>query len=411
VISYEQYLRTAAVTKETIDTFLDPSASTWAKFDPELGYVLDNSLQHDGLDGCFTISTVQENGARTASAYANRPCRINTYGNSFTQCHQVSDGETWQEYLAAHLGEPIRNFGMGGFGFYQAYRRMIRTEKTAHGAQYVLLYIWGDDHMRSVMRCRHATTYPWGKLQGGLFFHGNFWANIEMDLDSGRLVEKENILPTLESLYRMTDPDFMVDALRDDLMVQLYTLEDGYCDPASIDHGRLNALAETLGVGGIDENSPDDLKVSVPRIKNAYGFAATKNVIEKAVRFCRANRKGLLIMLICPRATRQLLRKEPRYDQEIVRYLDDKGVKYFDMNTVHFRDYQSFDVSVDDYMKRYYIGHYGPSGNHFFAYSIKDTVVELLDPKPITYRDDGSRVVDFKGYAPGLLPGAPKGPI
>ena len=26
------------------------------------------------------------------------------------------DGKTWQEYLAAHLGEPLRNFGVGGFG-------------------------------------------------------------------------------------------------------------------------------------------------------------------------------------------------------------------------------------------------------------------------------------------------------
>jgi hypothetical protein len=32
---------------------------------------------------------------------------------SFTQYHQVSDGETWQEYLAAHLGEPVGDFGIG----------------------------------------------------------------------------------------------------------------------------------------------------------------------------------------------------------------------------------------------------------------------------------------------------------
>jgi hypothetical protein len=50
----------------------------------------------------------------------------------FHACHQVSDNETWQEYLAGHLGEPIRNFGMGGFGVYQAYRRMIREEQTEH---------------------------------------------------------------------------------------------------------------------------------------------------------------------------------------------------------------------------------------------------------------------------------------
>ena len=60
--------------------------------------------------------------------------------------------------LAGHLGEPIRNFGMGGFGVYQAYRRMIREEQTASSVEYLIFYIWGDDHVRSLLRCRHAAT-------------------------------------------------------------------------------------------------------------------------------------------------------------------------------------------------------------------------------------------------------------
>ena len=115
-ISLEQYLRGSAVSKRVIDTFLDSNQLSWAQFDPELGYILGNYLPRDGMDGSSTISTVQKSGARTSHVYNHRNCRINTYGNSFTQCHQVSDGETWQEYLAAHLGEPIRNFGMGGYG-------------------------------------------------------------------------------------------------------------------------------------------------------------------------------------------------------------------------------------------------------------------------------------------------------
>jgi hypothetical protein len=37
------------------------------------------------------------------------------------------------------------------------------------------------------------------------------------------------------------------------------------------------------------------------------------------------------------------------------------------------------------YRRRYFIGHYSPSGNHLFAFAIKDTVVNWLDPKPVTY--------------------------
>jgi len=415
MISYEQYLRNSAVSKEVIDVFLDSSQPSWAKFDSELGYTLGNSMPQDGLDGCSTISTSQKNGARTAHIYVNRPYRINTYGNSFTQCHQVSDGETWQEYLAAHLGEPVRNFGMGGYGVYQAYRRMVRTEQTPDCADYVILYIWGDDHFRSLMRCRHAVIYPWWNHRGGFAFHNNFWANLEIDIESEGFVEKENLLTTPASLYQMTNPDFMIEFLKDDLMVQLYVV--GQVKPSSLDFVRLNALAEILGVPGMDEADSDSLKASAEQLRNAYGFAATKYIIEKAVGFCQEHGKELMFVLLCPRVTRQLLltslggkvgvflkekgrHLKPRYDQEIVDYLESKALRCFDMNLVHLKDYGDFNLSVEDYMRRYYIGHYSPAGNHFFAYAIKDAIVDWLNPKPITYRADEQQMIDFRGYLP-----------
>src|SRR5271166_4289151 len=187
--TFEQYLRASVVAPATIERFL--RGPSWARFDPELGYVLGNYLPRDGFDGSATISTVQADGARTTIMYAGKKCRINTYGDSFTQCHQVSDGETWQEYLAAHMGEPVRNFGMGGYGVYQAYRRLIREEQTDHAANYLIFYIWGDDHIRSLLRCRHAIIYPVWDDQGGRMFHNNFWPNVEMDFESGRFVERE----------------------------------------------------------------------------------------------------------------------------------------------------------------------------------------------------------------------------
>src|SRR5262245_31781978 len=130
-MNIREFLSSATFIREEVDEFIDPAATTWAKFDPELGYRLSDILIRDGVDGCYTIGTYLPSGARRTIHYADKPCRINTYGNSFTQCHQVSDGETWQEILAAHFGEPIRNFGVGGFGVYQTYRRIRRTEPTA----------------------------------------------------------------------------------------------------------------------------------------------------------------------------------------------------------------------------------------------------------------------------------------
>lgn len=396
--SLEQYLRASAVTRDVIATFLDAAQPHWAQFDPEVGYTLGNFMPRDGMDGCWTISTAQPNGMRTAQVYASKPCRINTYGNSFTQCHQVSDGETWQEYLAAHFGEPIRNFGMGGYGIYQTYRRMLRTERSGLGAPNVLFYVWGDDHCRSVMRCRHAVTYPHWDSRGGSAFHGNFWANVELDLITRRFVEKENLLPTPASLYQMADPDFMVEALRDDLMLQLYAA-DGV-DPATLDLTRLHALADALAAPRLDVRDADRLRASALRLRNAYGFAATQYILDQSAAFCKEHGKQLLIILLCPLVTMELLRGQPRYDQPIVNFLEARRYKYFDMNLVHLRDFASFNLSVDDYIKRYFIGHYSPAGNHFFAYALKDTLVQWLAPKPLTYRDDGTRPFDFKGYLP-----------
>lgn len=398
--SFEEFLRKGAVDRKVLDVFLDPKALSWAKFDPITGYRLGNYMPKDGLDQSSTISTSQTNGMRTAHAHVNRPCRINTYGDSFTLCHQVSDTETWQEYLAGHLGEPIRNFGMGGYGVYQAYRRMIREEKTEHAAKYLIFYIWGDDHIRSLMRCRHAAIYPWWNDDGGRAFHNNFWANIEMNLRTGQLEEHENLLPTPESVYKMADADWTVQALKDDLALNLFLYSRGNVsnigDPSAV--AKL-AKALDFDASGLTGTTPP--RALVAELLDRYAFAATKAILTKARDFAEANDKELLVIVFDPsRVMRPMLDGKPRYDQPIVDFLRERGFHYFDMNLVHAEDYKSFRVSPDQYVKRYFIGHYSPAGNHFFAYSIKDTIVQWLDPKPITYQNQADRWITFDGYLP-----------
>src|SRR5689334_22750031 len=89
-VSWDQYLRNSVVLKDEVDRFL--RGGGWAQFDPELGYVLNNSLMPWGIDGSSTIETVEKNGARKTIMYADRPVRINTYGDSITESEQVNDG-------------------------------------------------------------------------------------------------------------------------------------------------------------------------------------------------------------------------------------------------------------------------------------------------------------------------------
>ena len=53
-------------------------------------------------------------------------------------------------------------------------------------------------------------------------------------------------------------------------------------------------------------------------------------------------------------------------------------------------------------MKRYFVGHYSPAGNHFFAFSIKDTVVDWLNPKPIAYRRQSDGLSDLGSSDSGI---------
>jgi len=393
-VSYEDFLRESAVSKAVIDRWL--RGPSWTRFDPELGYVLGNYMPLDGMDGSATISTIQANGARTSFMYTGRKCRINTYGDSFTQCHQVSDGETWQEYLAGHLGEPVRNFGMGGFGVYQAYRRMLREERTDHGAEYVILYVWGDDHIRSLLRCRHAITNRFWDHQAGVMFHGNFWSHMEMDLDTGQMVEKPQLLQTTASLYKMTDPQFMVDHLKDDLALQLFAFKLGHTQ--DLDRKLVDKLAARLRYAW-DWSRESTLVRQATELLDIYSLGATKLILEKAREFTRRNGKKLLVCLFDPyRVMTEMHKSGTRYDQVIKDYLANEKFDYFDMNEVHLQDFKKYNLSWDDYMKVYFIGHYNPRGNHFFAYSIKDKMRRWLNPAPIPYRKVGADSPDFRGY-------------
>jgi hypothetical protein len=393
-VPWEDFLRESAVSKQALDRWL--RGPSWARFDPELGYVLGNYLPQDGVDGSATISTIQANGARASFMYAGRKCRINTYGDSFTQCHQVSDGETWQEYLAGHLGEPVRNFGMGGFGVYQAYLRMLREEQTDHGAEYVILYIWGDDHIRSLLRCRHAITNRFWDHMGGRMFHGNFWSHLEMDLETGNMVEKGNLLSTTAELYRMSDPQFMVDHLRDDLALQLFAYKLGHT--RDLDRKLVDRLAAIVGYRW-DWSRESAQVQQATELLDQYSLRATKFILGKARQFAgRAGRK-LLVCLFDPyRAMLEMQKSGTRYDREVVDYLVAEKFKYFDMNEVHLQDFKKYNLSFQDYMKVYFIGHYNPRGNHFFAYSIKDTVRRWLDPAPVPYRSMSPDSQDYAGY-------------
>jgi hypothetical protein len=82
-------------------------------------------------------------------------------------------------------------------------------------------------------------------------------------------------------------------------------------------------------------------------------------------------------------------------DVALLQWLKDRDMVCLDSLESHVEDFKQFRLSSSDYVKRYYIGHYSPRGNQFFAFAIKNAVVQWLDPKPIAYQPGGT-IIDFQ---------------
>lgn len=387
-MAVRRFLEEAVLSRAEVQRFLDPRHPAWARFDAELGYIPNDCAVPDNVDGAISFYTYGDLGERRLVNYATQRPRINTYGDSMTQCHQVSDGETWQEQLAAHFGEPVRNFGVGGYGVYQATRRLQRVEATAAGTEYVVLNIFLDDHYRSLDAYRLLRLGKWWRDYDSSLvtsmFHANPWQHVRLDPSSGAIVSRPNSHPTPESLHDLCDTERVYEAYRDDFVVQLL-VGFGVGDfPFLEQHA---ALASLLGVP-MELQDSDRRRRTAQALYDACAFHASTLILEETRDFLGSRGKQLLVLLSYAAPTvSAACRGETRPDAPFVAALTRAGIPYVDTLRSHVEDYRSFSVDPDTYAARYFNGHYSPIGNHFFAFAVKDALVDWLSPKPPAYRD------------------------
>jgi hypothetical protein len=386
-----EFLRSVCPSTAVIDRFLDENTARWARFDPEVGYVPNDSVMQDGLNGSWSRYSYEPDGARRCLCYSDRPSRIHTYGDSFTQCHQVSDHETWQEYLAGHLGEPIRNYGVGGHGVYQAWLRMRRHEARSDEASLLVLNIYLDDHRRNVMPCRllHIPAVlaaverdVAASAPVALFFHSNPWSHLKPDPVSGGCHEVPNPLDTPTRLYELCSPDAIEALFGRSLSFHVALIEQGVKDA---DLQLIRTHGEAVGIA-LETNDAEHLRASAQRIQFVWGMRATQWVVEQARTFAESKGRQLLILLSHPqRAALNDLAGLPRPDQALLDHLEQLGQKRLDSRDLHGAEHRTLGGNAAGLIAKYLIGHYSPQGNHFFAYAIRETVVGCLQPPPPAY--------------------------
>ena len=355
------YLRPLLLTREDVDRWLKQQAFPFCKYDAELGYLHIDRDFPEGLDGAVCHYRYDTLDARRMFAHASEPCRINTYGDSYTSCEQVSDGETWQESLAAHLGEPVRNYGIGAYSVYQAYLRMLREEKRAP-ARYIIFNVFHDDHVRNL--------HGWQRFKFGVNRKSPSPTvpHLKVDLDKGRITECPNPCPTVESVYDLCDLERVHSLFRDDFYLRNLLMR---------------AARKANGEPVPDTDYDDEILLR-------HGIFGSNWILDRTNEF--ATKKGKLVLYILSysaRAIAQFIKEGRRLDQALVDYLREAKLPYVDLLQAHAADAARFKGTPEEALSRYFVGargHYNSLGNHFCAFAMKDALVRLLDPKPPAYR-------------------------
>jgi hypothetical protein len=353
-----EYLRPLLPRREDVAQWLAGRAFPFSKYDPELGYLHVDRDFAEGQDGAICQYRYDALDARRMIAYADRPCRINTYGNSFTSCEQVNDGETWQEVLARHLGEPLRNYGIGGYSVYQAYLRMLREERRAP-ARYIVFNVFDDDHARNL--------HGWQRFKFGVNRKSinPTVPHVAVDLDAGSVADRPNPCPTPESVYDLCDLDRAYELFKDD-----FTLRN-----------RVLLAARRAAGQPVPPTDYDDERLL------RHAIFATAKIIERVLEFAQRNDRQVLLVLSYGAYTlKQYIETGRRFDQALVDWLHAADVRYVDLMLAHAQDAARYKGSTDECLARYFIGHYNPLGNVFCAFAMKNALVEMLDPKPPAYR-------------------------
>lgn len=383
-ITAEDYLRSILYQPEEVEAWLAEKAFPFARYSSEFGWLLPDAYFRDGVDDSVSHYRYENNdGPRMRVNYADKPCRINTYGDSFTQCHQVSDGETWQEVLAAHLQEPIRNFGIGGWSVYQAYLRMLKEEERTP-SDVIIFNIYHDDHFRNLDSWRNIRVNKHERFIEPPLPH--LVVNPSTDL----FREMPNPCPTEASLMNLCDFDWVYQRFKDDfsLGIELAHLNATTTNPKSKYNDLLN-LATTHGIRTRADDFPT-LEEAADALHEEAALYSTMQLVEKIDEYARKNGKKLLYILsYSADRIAAAHQSETRWDQSFLDFIKNRRHPVIDMVEEHKKDHaDNFKISFSDYLKRFFVGHYNPRGNFFCAFAMKDALVDLLNPKPMAYSND-----------------------
>ena len=348
-----------------------------------MGWVPTAGTFRHGVGGSPASYSYDPDGARSMIQHRGEPCRINTYGDSFTHCDQVSDDQTWQEILAAQIGEPIRNYGVSGHSVYQMYLRM-RREEAKTPAPYLIVNIYNDDHTRSLFGWSSLNFITRGSDAIREAIKRPTMPYVEVNPASDTLAGHENPCPTAESLFDLCDAEWVYERFRNLLPVRILLAAAGleYRTAEEV-RGEVMDIAAEYGLTP-PADGPDRPGEVLEALYTEAALFASMRIVSKMEEFAAGYGKQIIYVLShTEKHLTGALRNGSRSDRPFVDFLEDKGLPFIDLMDEHLSDFAATPLSVAEYIHRHYIGHYNPTGNRFTASAIRGKLVETLDPKPV----------------------------
>ncbi len=374
------FLNKLLYTPEEVNDYFEDKAFPFSKHSQEFGWLLRDAYFRDGVNNSISVyNYAKPDGERIMSNYAARPCRINTYGNSFTQCHQVSDHETWQEVLAGNLQEPVKNFGIGGWSVYQAYLRMLKEEERTP-SDYIIFNIFSDDHYRNLDAWRNI------RMHKHVQFIEPPLPHMKVDLKKRSFTEHPNPTPTRKDFYKLCNIDETFNLFKDDFVTKILIAHNKSNERnENLDYKEIQALTKTHGIEtSLDTNPTMSEVVSAYHLECA--LFSTEKIIERIEQFASQKSKKVLYILSYPADyIAKAYEENSRWDQSIIDYFKSENLPLVDLGQRHLNEFRQFNISLKEYLEKYFIGHYNPLGNMFCAQAVNTMLVEMMDPKPVPY--------------------------
>jgi hypothetical protein len=178
-------------------------------------------------------------------------------------------------------------------------------------------------------------------------------------------VEHPNPCPKAEALYDLCDEEGAFRMFQDDYLLERYVLREQRRE-------RKDPKAPA--------NDYEDEELT------RLALYASMRIVEKVEEFAAKEKRVVLYVLSYSSYTiRRRLSGGHRFDQSFVDFFNRRQLPYVDLLKAHADDYAKFAPGVDAYLKRYFIGHYNPLGNHFCAFALKKKLLDTMQPTPPAY--------------------------